>query len=759
MSKKFSCYLSSSGKRYRFERQQRNHPETDSEMEDATSETSSQCDSENKSSSSTIDEPNLDFPSSAHSADNSGTSPFVEEHIPPLDNDYHPPLFDDFSSDESEVSSTRSTGEQASDESSVDVDVESCHGEEPHQDEADNPCLRVEKFLTDWAFETSINQKQLTSLCHGLNSAHPECFSKLHLDARTYFKTPRGKTNAREMNTLNSESKGKYIHISMRKQLETLVLLLPAHVTELILIINIDGLPLIKGGVHELWPILMRLLLLGISVQVMPVGLYYGPGKPADNDEFLREFVEEVKVLVQDNLEVNGKTYKVIVPGFTCDSPAKALLLGICYPNGYFSCTRCHIEGEDLKITTVRGENVKVTHKRVFIDTNCRPRTDAEFRTRTDTVYQPAGRGTPLVEIPGLDMVKGIFVDYLHLVLHGTMKYFLTFWFGTEPSKFKLSATAKSRVSRGIRKLNADVPCEFARQKPRELKVLAFWKATEFRFFLLYLGPVLLKDVLHKQQYDHFIMLHLAITILVSPKYCSNAEQISYAKNLLKSFVDFAPEVYSEIIMVHNLHNLIHLADDVTYFQQFFPGVTLDTISTFWSENFLQQMKKMSKAHSKKLEQIGKRIGEAFQSAFMQGKRVTVLSKDVTFKDIHTDGPLPGKCRSPQYRTILFSSFKITTKRSADSICLLDTGEVMCVENVAFNEELHDYVVIGNLFTGLSDLYSTVCNSSRYGIYTASGLSPVLKVYPVTGIVGKYIQFHDDDKDGFFLFPEIHTLQ
>lgn len=60
------------------------------------------------------------------------------------------------------------------------------------------------------------------------------------------------------------------------------------------------------------------------------------------------------------------------------------------------------------------------------------------------------------------------------------------------------------------------LPTDFAR-RPRDLDCLKKWKATEFRLFLLYLGPIVLNKVFNKNRYMHFMSLHVAITILASP--------------------------------------------------------------------------------------------------------------------------------------------------------------------------------------------------------------------------------------------------
>lgn len=58
------------------------------------------------------------------------------------------------------------------------------------------------------------------------------------------------------------------------------------------------------------------------------------------------------------------------------------------------------------------------------------------------------------------------------------------------------------------------VPREFAR-RPRGLDESLRWKATQLRLFLLYTGPVTLREICPKPFYEHFMVLHTAIKILV----------------------------------------------------------------------------------------------------------------------------------------------------------------------------------------------------------------------------------------------------
>lgn len=65
------------------------------------------------------------------------------------------------------------------------------------------------------------------------------------------------------------------------------------------------------------------------------------------------------------------------------------------------------------------------------------------------------------------------------------------------PLKVRLSTRARRKLSRRMICLKAQTVSEFQR-KPWPIDCFAKWKATEFRFFLLYCGPFVLKNLLPK---------------------------------------------------------------------------------------------------------------------------------------------------------------------------------------------------------------------------------------------------------------------
>lgn len=137
----------------------------------------------------------------------------------------------------------------------------------------------------------------------------------------------------------------------------------------------------------------------------------------------------------------------------------------------------------------------------------------------------------------------------MHLVCLGVMKKLLLLWRGEKRSAsnkrprktkrtdkqakdrvFRLSAIAQETINNRIIALSKCFPVEFQRKR-RSLEEIEDWKAVEFRTFLLYSGPIVLKGVLSDEQYDHFLYFHIAIRILCSSS--STEEQMNYADQCL----------------------------------------------------------------------------------------------------------------------------------------------------------------------------------------------------------------------------------
>ena len=77
------------------------------------------------------------------------------------------------------------------------------------------------------------------------------------------------------------------------------------------------------------------------------------------------------------------------------------------------------------------------------------------------------------------------------------------------------------------------------------------------------------------------------------------------AKELLSHFVYNSKECYGDTFCVYNVHGLIHIADDVEYFKK-----SLQAISAFAFENYLQELKRFVRSRHNPVGQIVKCLGK-----------------------------------------------------------------------------------------------------------------------------------------------------
>lgn len=131
------------------------------------------------------------------------------------------------------------------------------------------------------------------------------------------------------------------------------------------------------------------------------------------------------------------------------------------------------------------------------------------------------------------------------------------------------------------------------------------------------MGPVVLKSVLPRVQYSHFILLHVAIRILVSPEHYRVYNQ--FARELLRYFVQEFGKLYGEKHLVYNVHTLIHLAD------QCLDHGPLDGFSAFPFENYLGKVKKKLRSSHKPLAQLSRRMSEIGQVPQVPVNRMQVV--------------------------------------------------------------------------------------------------------------------------------------
>ncbi|KAL0149164.1 hypothetical protein M9458_055596, partial [Cirrhinus mrigala] len=189
------------------------------------------------------------------------------------------------------------------------------------------------------------------------------------------------------------------------------------------------------------------------------------------------------------------------------------------------------------------------------------------------------------------------------MVILGVVRRLLTF-LTRGPKHCRLSLRQRDEISHKLHELRGKMPSEFAWQ-PRSLNELDRWKATELRQFLLYTGPVVLKNVLPPGRYKHFLSLTVALSIMLEPDDRTRNAYLQFAQELIKHFVTSSAALYGRCFPVYNVHGLVHLHEDVRHFNR-----SLNEISCFPFENYLQKIKKCVRSGKSPLEQVTRRLSE-----------------------------------------------------------------------------------------------------------------------------------------------------
>ena len=340
-------------------------------------------------------------------------------------------------------------------------------------------------------------------------------------------------------------------------------------------------------------------------------------------------------------------------------------------------------------------------------------------------------------------------LDYMHLVCLGVVRKMLN-WFKSGSFKVRMKSAEINRISEHLLFISNLIPFEINR-KPRSLLELANWKATEFRTFLLYTGPVVLKKILTKELYTHFLKLHVAMRILLNPFLCIDQNQL--ASDLLREYVTQAPVLYGEEFMSYNVHSLIHLSSDALRYGH------LDRISAFPFENLLGNLKRKIRKHDKELPQIVRRCVEYE----IHRKLKSNNGNQLNFYGDHYDGPISVNFKGYQYKKVSIQKLRLSTL-NPDSCVILKNGEILRIRNILRNDD-GAITFAGNFFKTKKNLYhfnsfsngvSSLFLSSSLDVFKVSDLDNVMSFVSIKYLKCKAVCLSimpTQENDCFAVFP------
>ena len=584
--------------------------------------------------------------------------------------------------------------------------------------------------LAGWVHRCDVLLSHVGLLLGILRKYHPS----LPKDPRTLVKTER-KVFIKQL------KEGHYHHFGIKPTLTNLwnrnCLTVSDNSKQLLLQVNVDGLQVFKSSSYQFWPILGTIMN-SVERKVFEIGIYGGYKKPVSVDEFLCEFVKELLQLCEnDEVALGHISYSVAIHSVVCDAPARAFIKVIKAHNSYYGCERCVDVGK------------WTSHRVAFLSTDKPLRTDESFARETDEDHHI---GKSLLACLPIGMVTHFPLDSMHLVYLGVVRRLILFWLrGPLNRNCRLSGHSVHIVSDRMLQMRNVMCKEFAR-KPRSLADVDRWKATEFRAFLLYLGPVVMMDVLSKEHYEHFLLLHVSL-------YCLNCKRLNqthveYAKKLLVCFVQDAVELYGEEFVVYNVHSLIHICDDVMKYKQ------INAITAFPFENHMKQLRKAVRQARDPLEQAVKRIYERRNTNTGIDVCDAWVSDDsggAKCQSEHSAGPvLEQHSHVKQFAKVTFGKCTLTLQPSDDCVKLAN-GDIGIVRNILKTDS--GVLLLYARFSVVGSLFTSPYKSELSGFcYKVSNMDGCLQSCNLDAVVAKCLRLpYSRDINVYVVIPMCHN--
>ena len=327
---------------------------------------------------------------------------------------------------------------------------------------------------------------------------------------------------------------------------------------------NTDGVPLFASSNESLWPVYFTINELPVHLRhktMMLCALWKGFCKPRI-DVLFKPIIESLEHLSTIGFSwqqaancIKTKVYLCIV---TCDSVARPLLQNMKQFNGNYGCSFCFNPG--FVVTKGKG------HVRCYIDcANAKERTQEEVLEHAQSAITTGKsvfgiKGPSLFALlPCFNLVTGYIPDYMHCVLLGVVRQFVCLWFdSTSHTKQYYLGRHVEEVDRVMLSLK---PPSTIKRLPRSITCRKFWKASEWRNFLLFHSYPSVKLFMPKQFLHHWLLLMFGIfKLMLVP---ITRDSLLKADQALNKFVRLVKDLYGEEHVTFNVHLLTHLTSSV----------------------------------------------------------------------------------------------------------------------------------------------------------------------------------------------------
>ena len=318
----------------------------------------------------------------------------------------------------------------------------------------------------------------------------------------------------------------------------------------------------------------------------------------------------------------------------------------------------------------------------------------------------------------------------MHLVCLGVVRKLLFLWL-SGPLSTRLSSTTVSSISSALLSMSNYIPRDFSR-KPRSLSEVKMWKATEYRQFLLYTGPVVLFGKLKHKVYRHFLLLSVCMRVLLSSAHLVLG--YDYIEKLLIIFVKNMEIVYGMQVMTYTVHNLLHIVQDAQKFG------SLDNVSCFAFENFLGQLKKMVRKPQNPVGQIKNCFTDCGSTS------------NFGLKKQHVDGPIWSGFAISQQQYKQYCSENVFLSVETGVNCIIIHQKLCIIQDIVVSDT--SIYIVYKFFEIVDDFFQYPFQSNLLNIHKVDNLSDELKVVELRDVQGKCLLLPFSDH--FVAMPLLH---
>ncbi len=335
---------------------------------------------------------------------------------------------------------------------------------------------------------------------------------------------------------------------------------------------NTDGIPVFKSSKMSMWPVYLMLNELPYasrqkSDNMILAGLWFGKGKPLMQSYF-EPLHDALCKLETQGIEIKTETERCVLKGFlicgTFDLPARASVCNMNQYNGQYSCIKCEQRGETCKagkgnvhIYPPQRDNIMGPKR-----TDASVKACGELAAKESSVKQVQGIKGPshLSYFRCYSLVRGTGIDYMHGILLGVVKLLANLWFSSEHSDELFSLW--KHVAVVDKQLEEIKPPNNIRRAPRSLSDhKQYWKASEWRNWLLYYSVPIIRDIALKDYFDHYLLLVQATFVMLQDSIIPS--QLEMCEQMLTEFVVMFPALYGARYLTLNVHQLLHLPECV----------------------------------------------------------------------------------------------------------------------------------------------------------------------------------------------------